>query len=857
MTLQTRLGLKTEPLFLIDGHAFIYRGFYAYPDFKRSDGFPTSAMYIIFKLVLKLLREEKPTHLVFVTDGRGPTFRNELYPDYKANRPRMPEGLAAQLEPLKDGLRLLGVPVLEAQGCEADDCIASLAGRFKGRRSVVIVGADKDLRQCLDEDVVMWDPAQGKEKIITLGDFTQETGLTPGQWPDFQAMTGDSADNIPGIPKVGPKTAMGFLRRFPSLNLLKDNFDRLTAKEQTLLGPHMDQAFVYRQLTTLRTDVCTEYGLEDLAVGRVDDAALEFFREYEFRSLLSDFQSLTGTKAKPAAAGGGSSEAPEPEAPSRTPRVEPRVVSELGPMAGREVGLFGESGRWILGTDVSELLFMGRDAELGRALTGARVHVTSYKTLLELGRPDLSGCAEVFDIELAAYLLSPEERNYSLERIRDGLGEEIEVHPENLGQTALAVGRVLRSRLAGSELLGLLKGLEQPLTEVLVRMQRRGIRIDQAKFRDFLDMVQAELDRLTQRIHEQAGGEFNIRSSQQLADVLFSKLGLKSKQKTPGGAQSTSSAVLDGLVGQHPIVDDIQEYRMYEKLRSTYLEPLPQLADAEGRIHTTFNQLATATGRLSSSGPNLQNIPVRGPQGQRMRACFTAGPGNLLASADYSQVELRVLAHFSREKNLIEAFARDEDIHARTAAILFDKEPGQVSADERRSAKTINFGLIYGMGPQKLARELSITMNQAKEFIERYFARLSTLREFYDNLVEEARQSGFVTTLAGRRRLLPELHSRNQQMASQARRQAINTVIQGSAADIIKMAMLAVARDAELHKLKARLILQIHDELVLEAPESAAEHAGARLRALMQNVTALAVPLKVDLGTGFTWAQAH
>lgn len=853
MTLQTRLGLKTEPLFLIDGHAFIYRGFYAYPDFKRSDGFPTSAMYIIFKLVLRLLREEKPSHLVFVTDGRGPTFRNELYPDYKANRPRMPEGLSVQLDPLKAGLKLLGVPVLEADGCEADDCIASLAGRFKGRRSVVIVGADKDLRQCLDEDVVMWDPAQGKEKIITLGDFTGETGLTPSQWPDYQAMIGDSADNIPGIPKVGPKTAMGFLRRFPSLELLRQNFDRLTAKEQTLLGPHMDQAFVYRRLTTLRTDMCTQFDLDDLAVGPVENSALEFFREYEFRSLLSDFQSVAGIRPTSA---GAAAEAPAGAAePARRPRVEPRVVSELGSMAGREVGLHGESGRWILGTDVSEMLFMGRDAELGRALTGARVHVTSYKTLLELGRPDLTGCAEIFDIELAAYLLSPEERNYSLERIRDGLGEEIDVHPENLGQTVLAVGRLLRARLAGSELLGLLKGLEQPLTEVLVRMQRRGIRIDRAKFREFLDMVQAELDRLTGRIHDQAGGEFNIRSSQQLGDILFSRLGLKSRQKTPGGAQSTSSAVLEGLAGQHAIVDDILEYRMYEKLRSTYLEPLPQLADAEGRIHTTFNQLATATGRLSSSNPNLQNIPIRGSLGPRMRSCFVAAPGKALVAADYSQIELRVLAHMSGDPTLQDAFAAGDDIHARTAKILFDK--AEVTTDERRRAKTINFGLLYGMGPQKLGRELGISLKEAKEFIEVYFSKLSRVRQFYEEIEEGARAVGYVTTLAGRRRMLPDINSRNVNLAQQARRMAINTVVQGSAADIIKKAMLEVDKSPVIGELGASLILQIHDELLLEAPQAAALEVGRTVATVMGSVYALSVPLAVDWGTGADWSEAH
>ena len=859
MSLQTRLGLRTEPVFLIDGHAFIYRGFYAYPDFKRSDGFPTSAMFMIFKLVMKLLREEKPTHLVFVTDGRGPTFRNELYAEYKANRPRMPEALAAQLEPLKAGLRLLGVPVLEADGGEADDCIASLAARCKADRSVVIVGADKDLRQCLDEDVVMWDPAQGKEKIVTLADFTQETGLTPAQWPDYQAMIGDSADNIPGIPKVGPKTAMGFMRRFPTLDLLKGNFDRLTAKEQTLLGPHMEQVFVYRELTTLRTDMCAEYGLDDLALGPVDGSAHDFFKEYEFRSLLSEFQALAG---KSRAAGGGSpaveAESADREGATGGPepaRVEPRIVSELKPMKGREVGLHGESGRWILGTDDTELLFMGRDAELGRALAGAVVHLTSYKSVLEQDRLDLSACAEVFDIELAAYLLSPEERNYSLERIRDGLAEVIDVHPENLGQTVLAVGRALRSRLAGSELLSLLRDLEQPLTEVLVRMQKRGIRIDQARFKDFLDMVQTELDRLTAAIHDRAGEEFNIRSSQQLAEVLFSKLGLKSRQKTPGGAQSTSSSVLEGLAGQHPIVEDILEYRMYEKLRSTYLEPMPQLADAGGRIHTTFNQLATATGRLSSSNPNLQNIPIRGSLGPRMRSCFVAAPGGLLVAADYSQIELRVLAHMSGDPTLLDAFAAGDDIHARTAGILFDTT--EVTADERRKAKTINFGLLYGMGPQKLGRELGISLKEAKEFIEVYFSKLSRVRQFYEEIEEGAKSVGYVTTLAGRRRMLPDINSRNVNLAQQARRMAINTVVQGSAADIIKKAMLEVDKSPVIGELGASLILQIHDELLLEAPGDRARDVGEAVAAIMGSVYRLSVPLAVDWGVGADWSEAH
>ena len=859
MSLQTRLGLKTEPLFLIDGHAFIYRGFYAYPDFKRSDGFPTSAMYIVFKLVLKLLREENPTHLVFVTDGRGPTFRNELLPSYKANRPRMPEGLAAQLEPLKAGLRLLGIRVLEAEEAEADDCIASLAGRFKAERSVVIVGADKDLRQCLDENVVMWDPAQGKEKLVTREGFVEETGLRPDQWADFQAMTGDAADNIPGIPKVGPKTAMGFLRRFPSLDLLKENFDRLTAKEQTLLGPHMEDVFVYRQLTSLRTDICTQFSLDDLAVGEIDAAALDFFKEYEFRSLLSEFQALA--RKNGCARQNGNQEdvaaAPVPDG-SETPaplRIEPRVVTSLDSLAGQEVGLHAEGEKWILGTDGSELLYMGPVSDLSRALKDARVYLTSYKGALEQGRLDLSGCAEIFDIELAAYLLSPEERNYSLERIRDGLGDEIEAHRENHGQAVLAVGRLLRARLAGSELLGLMRDLELPLTEVLVRMQKRGIRIDEAKFRDFLTMVQAELDRLTRKIHLQAGGEFNIRSSQQLAEVLFSTLGLASKQKTPGGAQSTSSTVLEGLAGEHPIVADILEFRMYEKLRSTYLEPMPQLAGKDGRIHTTFNQLATATGRLSSSNPNLQNIPIRGALGPRMRSCFVAAPGSMLVAADYSQIELRVLAHMSGDQTLREAFAAGDDIHARTAKILFDK--AEVSPDERRKAKTINFGLLYGMGPQKLGRELGISLKEAKEFIAVYFSKLSRVREFYEEIEAGAKSLGFVTTLAGRRRMLPDINSRNTNMAQQARRMAINTVVQGSAADIIKKAMLEVDKSPVIGELGASLILQIHDELLLETPEAVAGDVGRAVAGIMASVYSLSVPLSVDWGAGRDWSQAH
>jgi len=490
-----------------------------------------------------------------------------------------------------------------------------------------------------------------------------------------------------------------------------------------------------------------------------------------------------------------------------------------------------------------------------------------------------------FDLGLAAYLLNPEDRNYSFERLRSALfiapdpfadpedagmdaagagSAPLETpeggptpHPEAQALAALACLRVLSRRLRDAGLLDLLRELETPLIPVLAAMERRGVRIDFAAFKSFLAEVSAEVELHGRRIQELAGAPLNVRSSQQLAEVLFGKLGLKPAGKTPGGALSTGSDALEKLSGQHPIIEAILAFRVAEKLRSTYLEPMPRLADASGRLHTRFNQLATATGRLSSSGPNLQNIPIRGPQGARMRACFVASPGMLFVGADYSQVELRVLAHFSKDPALLDAFQKDEDIHSRTAALLFDKDAGDITPDERRGAKTINFGLIYGMGPQKLARELGISTSQAKEFIARYFEKLGTLKDFYESLVQEALSRGYVTTLAGRRRLLPELFSRNQQVQAQARRQAVNTVIQGSAADVIKLAMLRVYNSPELARLNAKLILQVHDELLLETPEANAPAAAAELSRLMQGVVSLAVPLKVDVGQGRNWAEAH
>jgi DNA polymerase-1 len=886
MPLRDRLPPGSEPLYLIDGTSYIYRGFYAFGDLTRSDGFPTNALYIVMRLAMKLLREERPSHVAFVVDGRGPSFRADVFPTYKAHRQKMPEPLAQQIDPIIEGIGLLGIPVLRHEGVEADDTIASLAFAHKASRPVVIMGVDKDLRQCLDRDVILWDPSGKQERVTTLEDFQAEFPAGPAHWPDFQALTGDASDNIPGVPGVGPKTALEVVAQFPSLEELKEGIAALKPAWRKKIEPHLDALFTYRELTRLKLDAADDVTLESLAVAPAPLAELRnFLNTYELRSLVREMPreaeiapllrsagaekpgaqaakrapengaggqlSLFGAAPKAAQTGGAHPDAPTP-------------LADIPSLKGKDMALVPGVTDFLLAEGGRQWLVAAAPAEIAPLL--AEAHRVATPSLKDLFSADNAWRAVPldcwFDLSLAAYLLGPEDRIYTWERLLDGLWADPTFNPDEApdgarGLACLALAGRLASRIEQAGLTKLMHGLEMPLVPVLVDMEKAGIRIDKGTFAAFAGEVNASLARLTEQMHRQADVRFNIRSSQQLADVLYNRLGLKAPSKTPGGAASTSAEVLERLAGQHPLVDSILEFRKLEKLRSTYLEPLPLLADEADRVHTTFNQLATATGRLSSSAPNLQNIPVRGELGRRMRSLFTAAPGMLLASADYSQIELRVLAHFSQDPALLEAFREGVDIHSRTAALLFDRPQEAVTPSQRRQAKTINFGLLYGMGPQKLGRELGLTLNEAKEFIAKYFERMATLKEYYQGVVEEAKKTGFVTTLAGRRRLLPELHSRNAQLESQARRQAINTVIQGSAADIIKMAMLHTAADETLHELGARLILQVHDELVLEAPEKNGQAAGERLSEIMTGVVALDVPIVADMGVGHDWGGAH
>ncbi len=914
MSLKQRLGLNADPVFLMDGTAFIYRGFFANRHMQRSDGFPTNALVVVTRVLLRILREEKPKHFLFLKDGRGKNFRHEIYADYKANREAMPEDLAKQLPPIERMVHALGLAFEESQGCEADDCIAALAARFAPELPVVIISGDKDLKQCLAPNVYMWDPGSKDERLITEADFEAENGVTPAQWADVQALVGDASDNIPGVPGIGPKTARQIFAICPTLEDIRDHFALLPPKLQDKLRPHLEDMFTWRELTRLSRGVCANIDLGALDVGPINIAECRALaQEYELFALRREIAALVQAGAPHVTAPDmAAAVAGAPEDPADTARAasgdapagvgkggsqlelgvpaipaaeEVAEVAQLPPCEGRTVALIWADGAGrpprvavapaeaqaggvepapatVLGS-VTEYAWTGPMTELCAWVEkAAQVAVADLKTLL-LAAPFWKGLLKirVLDLGLVAYLLGPEAGEYGWSRLAARWSDALGLEGRGPAIVALGMAHTLSAQLAANELTRLYEKLELPLVPVLAAMEERGIAIDPAAFRSFLDDVQRELDTLTREVYAEAGGEFNIRSARKLGEVLYERLHLPAPKKTRGGQPSTSQETLERLAPDAPIVQNILQYRKLEKMRSTYLEPLPLHMDAHDRIHTTFNQEATATGRISSSNPNLQNIPVRGPLGKRMRACFVAGPGNALVSADYSQIELRILAHMSQDPALLDAFREGEDIHARTAALVFDMPQDKVLPDQRRMAKTINFGLIYGMGANKLGQELKISTAEARAFIDRYFARLTGLKAFYERVIEGARERGYVVTLAGRRRWLPGILSANGQTAAQAQRQAVNTVIQGSAADVIKLAMIATAEDAELRRLKAGLVLQVHDELVLELPEAGAREAGARVAALMESVrpggVELSVPLVVDWGYGRDWGSAH
>ena len=887
MSLKEKYLNNREPVFLMDGSAFIYRGFFANKNMQRSDGFPTNSLFVVTRLILKILKQEKPKYFAFIKDGHGKNFRHEIYSEYKANREAMPEDLVKQLDPILNMVRALGIHVEISDKVEADDIIASLAKRFSTTNPVVIVSGDKDLKQCLNENVFMWDPSFKDEKWLTKEIFSQENGISPDRWPDMQALIGDSSDNIPGVPSIGPKTAKQIFEICSSLEEIRDHLNRLPEKLQAKLSDHLDNMFIWRKLTRLAQDICLDIKLENLLISEPNRQNCEkLAKEFELNMLWREMSGLFSENIQKKVQIDINNENNDFEVKTdfkkqeqislfSLPKKEPTFFeivnkSDLPICNDKRVVLIFHNSltkKPCIYVEYSnkEFVYVGDFGDLCQWLLSAReIIVSDMKQFLlsHLKAFDLlSANILFFDLGLAAYLLDPEESNYEWSKLTVRFANVLENTLSNPCKSAILLKDILFKRLADEGLKDLYFNLELPLVAVLANMEKLGIKVDVKAFKEFLLEVEKGLDDITKTIYSYANKEFNLRSSRQLAEILFSDLKLANPKKTKSGQASTNQEVLEKLIGIHPIIDSILEYRKLEKLRSTYLEPLPKLVDQNGRIHTTFNQKGTATGRLSSSNPNLQNIPVRGDLGRRMRACFVAQNDYSLISADYSQVELRVLAHMSLDKELVEAFHNGEDIHARTASLIYDISQNEITKDQRRNAKTINFGLIYGMGAQKLAKELRIKTNEAKKFIDRYFEKLTGLKEFYEQVEKNVKEKGFVTTLGGRRRLLPDIFSNNGQAFALARRQAINTVIQGSAADIIKLAMLKVINDVELKNMGARLLLQVHDELLLEAPINIASQAGMRVAQIMSSVKPngdeLRVPLPVDWAIGNDWGSAH
>jgi DNA polymerase-1 len=815
---------------LVDGHHLAYRTFHALKGLTTSRGEPVQAVYGFAKSLLKALKEDGDSVIV-VFDAKAPSFRHEAYEGYKAGRAPTPEDFPRQLALIKELVDLLGLARLEVPGYEADDVLASLAKKAEKKGyEVRILTADKDLYQLLSDRIHVLHP---EGYLITPAWLWEKYGLRPDQWDDYRALTGDESDNLPGVKGIGEKTARKLLEEWGSLETLLKNLDRLKPAIREKILAHMDDLKLSWDLAKVRTDLPLEV---DFAKRREPDRERlrAFLERLEFGSLLHEFGLLESPKAL--------EEAPWPPPEGAfvgfvLSRKEPMWADLLALAAARE-------GRVHRAPEPYKAL---RDLKEARGLLAKDLSVLALREGLGLPPGD--------DPMLLAYLLDPS--NTTPEGVARRYGGE---WTEEAGERAALSERLfanLWGRLEGEErLLWLYREVERPLSAVLAHMEATGVRLDVAYLRALSLEVAEEIARLEAEVFRLAGHPFNLNSRDQLERVLFDELGLPAIGKTEKtGKRSTSAAVLEALREAHPIVEKILQYRELTKLKSTYIDPLPDLIHPKtGRLHTRFNQTATATGRLSSSDPNLQNIPVRTPLGQRIRRAFIAEEGWLLVALDYSQIELRVLAHLSGDENLIKVFQEGRDIHTETASWMFGVPREAVDPLMRRAAKTINFGVLYGMSAHRLSQELAIPYEEAQAFIERYFQSFPKVRAWIEKTLEEGRRRGYVETLFGRRRYVPDLEARVKSVREAAERMAFNMPVQGTAADLMKLAMVKLF--PRLEEAGGRMLLQVHDELVLEAPKERAEAVARLAKEVMEGVYPLAVPLEVEVGMGEDWLSA-
>lgn len=837
-------------LMILDGNSVVNRAYYGLAPLTTPDGLYTHAIYGFLNILQHMENEERPEALCVAFDLHGPTFRHQRYEGYKATRHGMPEELAMQMPWLKDVLRAMRIPIFEAQGWEADDVIGTVAKECSAQSwDCVVVTGDRDQLQLVDERVtvkfVSSKRGQTQSVNYTPQVFRAEYGFDPPRLVDLKALMGDSSDNIPGVSGVGPKTATDLLLKYGDLQGVYDHLDDGAVKGKLLekLKNGKESAFLSYELATIICKAPIDFAPENCLRREPDGEALyALFQSLHFEKLMDRYRLRQY---------GVPQAAPKPARKLVTALPKDAPAAIVVDEAWQQAAVAGSEGVLLLQlpqqrAELEELLQDGGQ----RCCADAK---TLCRRLLEHGMQPVDF---QFDVVLAAYLLEPSASSYELSRLSSAYLER-EASEDLAAQAAVVfdLWQVLAQRLEDEGMTNLLTTIELPLCRVLAQMEHEGVAVDRQALEDFGQMLSQRIAALEQAIYADAGEEFNINSTKKLGEILFEKLNLPPVKKTRTG-YSTNVEVLEKLRGKHPIVARIMDYRTLTKLKSTYADGLLKVIGPDGRIHTTFQNTVTATGRLSSTDPNLQNIPVRTELGAEMRKMLVARPGWVLVDADYSQIELRVLAHIAGDKNMQEAFCSGADFHAATAAQVFGLPLSEVTPALRRSAKAVNFGIVYGISKWSLAEDLGVRPQEAESYINSYLEKFSGVRAYMHDIVDSARQTGFVQTLYGRRRRIPELKSSNFNIRSGAERIALNTPIQGSAADIIKLAMLRVSQALEQRGLQARLLLQVHDELIVECPEAESETVKALVTQQMEQVCQLAVPLIAEAKAGRSWYDA-
>jgi DNA polymerase-1 len=888
---------KKPTLFLIDGSNYVYRAFYAIRELSNSKGFPTNAIYGFTTMLLKLLKDWKPEYIAIAFDVKGPTFRHDAFEAYKATRKATPDALILQIPFIKDIVRGFSIPVLEQQGIEADDIIGTLARKYAGKGiKTVIVSGDKDMMQLISDDIIMMDTM--KDVTYNVEAVKERFGVGPEKVVELLGLAGDQSDNIPGVPGIGPKNAQRLIEEFGSVEGVLANVEKVrNQKTRESIRSFAEQARMSRELATIRTDAEFDIDLASTRYAGPDNEALKtLFKEFEFSSLLQEL------KIKEEAVEGRYRLIhTDDEFTNLLKQIESVkefafdiVMSSDTAMRANFTGI----AICLANADACYIPvahdYVGMPGQLkaDEILKGLAPFLADQKikkhghdmknALILLARKNVELNALGCDTMVASYILNPARHSFELaDVVRDHLNKQIPMAKDLIGSGAKAIpfsvipvekmmdhacrrvaaicvlSATLSEKIVRDGFADLYYQVEMPLISVLAAVEKKGVLLNTKLLKEMSAEIEQLMSLTEEKIYGLAGEKFNINSPKQLQVVLFEKLGLPRGRKTKEG-HSTDVDVLNNLARSHELPAEILSYRGFAKLKSTYIDALPALINPEtGRIHTSYNQTVTATGRLSSSNPNLQNIPIRTPEGKRIRQAFIAPEGWEIISADYSQIELRILAHLSDDRALVDAFMQGEDIHTATAANVFGVFPEMVTADMRRQAKVINFGILYGMSAFGLSRELNVAQKIAQTYIDEYFNRYQGVRAFLDGILENARNNGFVTTLLNRRRYLPEINSENAPVRQFAERMAINTPIQGTAADLIKVAMINISNLFAKRRLRVHMIMQVHDELVFECHHNENEEVMALVKKEMEEVIALKVPLKVDIASGRNWDEAH